>query len=305
MNCPSHCVIFGSRRRSYRELPWRMADFGRLHRYERGGVVHGLSRVRTFCQDDAHIFCTREQVPEEIERFLKMFYKAYKAFGFENIDIKLALRPEKRIGSDADWDMSEGALADGLTRAGLKFESLAGEGAFYGPKIEFHVQDALKRSWQLATLQYDPNLPERFELDYVGDDGKEHRPVMLHRAIFGSLERFISVYIEHCAGNFPAWIAPMQAVVLTVSDKTEEYGRGVLARLKEKGFRVEADFCGDKLGAKIRNARSTRHPYMLVVGPKDSEGGTVSVRSRDRGELGAMEFDAFVAMLTEESKRPL
>ena len=304
MNCPSHCVIFGSRRRSYRELPWRMADFGRLHRYERGGVVHGLSRVRTFCQDDAHIFCTRDQVPEEIERFLKMFYKAYKAFGFENIDIKLALRPDKRIGSDADWDMSEGALADGLTRAGLKFENLAGEGAFYGPKIEFHVQDALKRSWQLATLQYDPNLPERFELDYVGDDGKEHRPVMLHRAIFGSLERFISVYIEHCAGNFPAWIAPMQAVVLTVSDKTEEYGRGVLARLKEKGFRVEADFSGDKLGAKIRNARSTRHPYMLIVGPKDSEGGTVSVRSRDRGELGAMEFDAFVAMLTEESKRP-
>ncbi len=305
MNCPSHCVIFGSRRRSYRELPWRMADFGRLHRYERGGVVHGLSRVRTFCQDDAHIFCTRDQVPAEIERFLKMFYKAYKAFGFEKIDIKLALRPDKRIGSDADWDMSEGALADGLTRAGLTFENLPGEGAFYGPKIEFHVQDALKRSWQLATLQYDPNLPERFELDYVGDDGKEHRPVMLHRAIFGSLERFISVYIEHCAGNFPAWIAPMQAVVLTVSDKTEEYGRGVLARLKEKGFRVEADFSGDKLGAKIRNARSTRHPYMLIVGPKDFEGGTVSVRSRDRGELGAMEFDAFVAMLAEESKRPL
>lgn len=305
MNCPSHCVIFGSRRRSYRELPWRMADFGRLHRYERGGVVHGLSRVRTFCQDDAHIFCTRDQVPEEIERFLKMFYKAYKAFGFEKIDIKLALRPDKRIGSDADWDMSEGALADGLTRAGLTFENLPGEGAFYGPKIEFHVQDALKRSWQLATLQYDPNLPERFELDYVGDDGKAHRPVMLHRAIFGSLERFISVYIEHCAGNFPAWIAPMQAVVLTVSDKTEEYGRGVLARLKEKGFRVEADFSGDKLGAKIRNARSARHPYMLIVGPKDFEGGTVSVRSRDRGELGAMEEGAFVAMLAEESKRPL
>jgi len=304
MNCPSHCVIYGSRRRSYRDLPWRMADFGRLHRYERGGVVHGLSRVRSFCQDDGHIFCTREQVPEEIERFLKLFYKAYKAFGFEKIGIKLALRPDKRIGSDADWDMSEGALADGLTRAGLAFENLPGEGAFYGPKIEFHVQDALKRSWQLATLQYDPNLPERFELDYVGDDGKEHRPVILHRAVFGSLERFISVYIEHCAGNFPAWIAPMQAVVLTVSDKTEEYGRGVLARLKEKGFRVEADFSGDKLGAKIRNARSARHPYMLIVGPKDSEGGTVSVRSRDRGELGAMAFDAFTAMLAEESKRP-
>ena len=304
MNCPSHCVIFGSRRRSYRELPWRVADFGRLHRYERGGVVHGLSRVRTFCQDDAHVFCTRAQVPDEIEAFIKMLYVAYKAFGFEKVDVKLALRPDKRIGSDADWDMSEGALAEGLRRAGLPFENLPGEGAFYGPKVEFHVQDALKRSWQLGTIQYDPNLPERFELDYVGDDGKEHRPVMLHRAVFGSLERFISVYIEHCCGNFPAWIAPLQAVVLTVSDKSEAYGRDVLARLKAKGFRLEADFSGDKLGAKIRNARSTRHPYMIVIGEKDAEGGTVSIRSRDKGELGAMPFDQFVAMLTEESKAP-
>ncbi len=304
MNCPSHCVIFGSKRRSYRELPWRMADFGRLHRYERGGVVHGLSRVRSFCQDDAHVFCTRAQVPDEIEAFIKMLYVAYKAFGFEKVDVKLALRPDKRIGSDADWDMSEGALAEGLRRAGLEFENLPNEGAFYGPKVEFHVQDALKRSWQLGTIQYDPNLPERFELDYVGDDGKEHRPVMLHRAVFGSLERFISVYIEHCGGNFPAWIAPVQAVVLTVSDKSEEYGRGVLARLKAKGFRVEGDFSGDKLGAKIRNARSTRHPYMIVIGEKDAEGGTVSVRSRDKGELGAMPFDQFAAMLGEESKPP-
>ena len=304
MNCPSHCVIFGSRRRSYRELPWRVADFGRLHRYERGGVVHGLSRVRTFCQDDAHVFCTRAQVPDEIEAFIKMLYVAYKAFGFEKVDVKLALRPEKRIGSDADWDMSEGALAEGLRRAGLPFENLPGEGAFYGPKVEFHVQDALKRSWQLGTIQYDPNLPERFELDYVGDDGKEHRPVMLHRAVFGSLERFISVYIEHCGGNFPAWIAPLQAVVLTVSDKSEAYGRDVLARLKAKGFRLEADFSGDKLGAKIRNARSTRHPYMVVIGEKDAEGGTVSIRSRDKGELGAMPFDQFAAMLAEESKPP-
>jgi len=304
MNCPSHCVIFGSRRRSYRELPWRMADFGRLHRYERGGVVHGLSRVRSFCQDDAHVFCTRAQVPDEIEAFIKMLYVAYKAFGFGKVDVKLALRPDKRIGSDADWDMSEGALAEGLRRAGLEFENLPNEGAFYGPKVEFHVQDALKRSWQLGTIQYDPNLPERFELDYVGDDGKEHRPVMLHRAVFGSLERFISVYIEHCGGNFPTWIAPVQATVLTVSDKSEEYGRGVLARLKAKGFRVEGDFSGDKLGAKIRNARGTRHPYMIVIGEKDAEGGTVSVRSRDKGELGAMPFDQFAAMLTEESTPP-
>jgi threonyl-tRNA synthetase len=304
MNCPSHCVIFGSRRRSYRELPWRVADFGRLHRYERGGVVHGLSRVRTFCQDDAHIFCTRQQVPEEIEKFIAMLYKAYKAFDFDKIEVKLATRPEKRIGTDADWDMSEGALKEGLERAGLKFEILPGEGAFYGPKVEFHVQDALKRSWQLGTIQYDPNLPERFELDYVGEDGKEHRPVMLHRAVFGSLERFISVYIEHCGGNFPAWIAPMQAIVLTVSDKTEAYGRDVFARLRAKGFRVESDFSGDKLGAKIRNARTARHPYMLIVGPKDAEGGTVSVRSRDKGELGAIPFDQFAAMLEEESKSP-
>ena len=304
MNCPSHCVIFGSRRRSYRELPWRMADFGRLHRYERGGVVHGLSRVRTFCQDDAHIFCTRDQVAAEIAKFMQLFYRVYKAFGFEKIDVKLATRPEKRIGTDADWDMSEGALKAGLEGAGLTFETLPGEGAFYGPKIEFHVQDALKRTWQLGTMQYDPNLPERFELDYVGEDGKEHRPVMLHRAIFGSLERFISVYIEHCGGNFPAWIAPMQAKVLTVSDKSETYGRDVLARLKAKGFRVEADFAGDKLGAKIRTARTARHPYMLVIGEKDAEGGTVSVRSRDRGELGAMPFDQFVSMLSAESKFP-
>ena len=304
MNCPSHCVIFGSRRRSYRELPWRVADFGRLHRYERGGVVHGLSRVRTFCQDDAHVFCTVAQVAEEIEKFIAMLYTAYKTFQFEKVEVKLALRPEKRIGSDEDWDMMEKALAVGLERAGLAFENLPGEGAFYGPKVEFHVQDALKRSWQLGTIQYDSNLPKRFELDYVGDDGKEHRPVMLHRAVFGSLERFISVYIEHCGGNFPSWIAPMQAMVLTVSDKTEAYGRDVLARLKAQGFRVEADFSGDKLGAKIRNARTARHPYMLIVGPKDAEGGTVSVRSRDKGELGALPFDQFAAMLAEESKMP-
>ncbi len=304
MNCPSHCVIFGARKRSYRELPWRVADFGRLHRYERGGVVHGLSRVRSFCQDDAHIFCTRDQVPAEIETFIKMLYAVYKAFAFDSIDIKLALRPEKRVGSDEFWDMSEKALADGLERAGLPFENLPGEGAFYGPKIEFHVKDALKRSWQLGTIQYDPNLPERFELAYTAEDGKDHRPVMLHRAVLGSLERFISVYIEHCGGNFPAWIAPTQALVLTVSDKSEEYGRKVLEALRGKGLRIEADFSADKLGAKIRNARLMRHPYMLVVGPKDAEAGTVSVRSRDKGELGAMPLEQFAATLLAESQPP-
>ncbi|MBX3232931.1 MAG: threonine--tRNA ligase [Labilithrix sp.] len=304
MNCPSHCVIYGVRKRSYRELPWRVADFGRLHRYERGGVVHGLSRVRTFCQDDAHIFCTREQVPSEIERFLKMFYAIYKAFSLTKIDIRLATRPDKRIGADEDWDMSEKALAEGLERAGLPFTFSPGEGAFYGPKLEFHVQDALKRSWQLGTMQYDPNLPERFELEYTGEDGKAHRPVMLHRAIFGTFERFLSVYLEHIGGNFPTWLAPSQVIVLTVSDKSEAYGRSVLEELKAQGHRAEADFSGDKLGAKIRTARTMRHPYMLVVGPKDAEAGTVSVRARDAGDLGAMPRADFLAKLAAESSPP-
>ncbi|HVJ94146.1 MAG TPA: threonine--tRNA ligase [Labilithrix sp.] len=304
MNCPSHCVIFGSRRRSYRELPWRVADFGRLHRYERGGVVHGLSRVRTFCQDDAHIFCTADQVAGEIEKFLKMFYSVYKAFSLTKIDIRLASRPDKRIGSDEMWDMSERALQEGLERAGLPFELSPGEGAFYGPKLEFHVQDALKRSWQLGTMQFDPNLPERFDLSYTGEDGKDHRPVMLHRAVFGTFERFLSVYLEHCGGNFPTWLAPTQAIVLTVSDKSEAYGRSVLEELRSNGIRAEADFSGDKLGAKIRAARTFRYPYMLVVGPKDAEANAVSVRSRDAGELGAMPRADLVAKILAESIPP-
>jgi threonyl-tRNA synthetase len=304
MNCPSHCVIFGSRRRSYRELPMRVADFGRCHRYERGGVVHGLSRVRTFCQDDAHIFCTREQVPAEIERFLKFFYAIYRAFGFEKIDVKLATRPESRLGTDADWDMAEGALAEGLRRVGSPYEVLPGEGAFYGPKYEFHVQDALKRSWQLGTFQYDPNLPERFGLSYIGEDGKEHRPVMLHRAIYGSIERFFSIYIEHTGGNFPTWISPRQAMLVTVSEKVDDYARKAHERLREAGLRVDLDVSADKLGAKIRNARLARYPYILVVGPKEAESDALGVRSRDKGELGSMPLAELQAKLVAESTPP-
>ncbi|MCU0653779.1 MAG: threonine--tRNA ligase [Polyangiaceae bacterium] len=300
MNCPSHCVIFGSRRRSYRELPMRVADFGRLHRYERGGTVHGLSRVRSFAQDDAHIFCSQEQVSVEIERFIRMLYEVYQTFKFDHIDIKLALRPEKRIGSAELWDSAEGALEVGLKAAGLPFEFLPGEGAFYGPKIEFHVKDALKRSWQLGTIQFDPNLPERFELSYVGQDGKEHRPIMLHRAILGSLERFMSVYIEHCGGNFPTWIAPRHCIVLTVSEKTNEHAQKVVDRLRARGIRADADLSADKLGAKIRNARLMRYPYLCVVGPKEAEADAVGVRSRERGELGAMPVDAFLDLLLDE-----
>jgi threonyl-tRNA synthetase len=305
MNCPSHCVIFGARKRSYRELPWRVADFARLHRYERGGVVHGLARVRSFSQDDAHIFCAAEQVPVEIERFLRFFYAVYKALSFESIDVKLATRPEKRLGSDEGWDVAERSLAEGLERAGKKFDLSPGEGAFYGPKIEFHVKDALKRSWQLATLQFDPFLPERFALRFTGEDGKDHQPVMLHRAIFGSMERFFAVYLEHCGGNFPTWLAPRQAVVLTVSEKSDEYARKVVDRLRAKGLRVDADLSSDKLGAKIRNARLQRYPYMLVVGPKEAEADAVGVRSRDAGELGAMKVDELVARLLTESAPPI
>jgi len=304
MNCPSHCVIFGSRKRSYRELPWRAADFGRLHRYERGGVVHGLSRVRTFCQDDGHIFCTPEQIPGEIEAFIKLLYAVYKAFEFTKIDIKLATRPEKRFGSDEEWDLSEKALQDGLVNAGLPFEITPGEGAFYGPKVEFHVQDALKRSWQLGTIQYDPNLPNRFDLAYTGDDGKDHRPIMLHRAVLGSLERFFSVYLEHCGGNFPTWISPKQVAVLTVTDEVDDYANQVVADLRARGIRVDVDLGRDKLGAKIRNARLSRVPYICVIGAKEKETSAVGVRSRDRGELGAIPFSEFIETVAKEAIPP-
>jgi threonyl-tRNA synthetase len=304
MNCPSHCVMFGSRRRSYRELPWRVADFARLHRYERGGVVHGLARVRSFSQDDAHIFCGMDQVSDEIERFLGLLRQVYAAFGFDKIDIKLATRPpaEKRLGTDAEWDVSEAALARSLQHADLRYEVTPGEGAFYGPKIEFHVHDALGRSWQLGTIQYDANLPARFELSYVGEDGHPHRPVMLHRAVLGSLERFFAVYLEHCGGNFPTWIAPQQAIVLPVSEKTDKYARQVASRLGDAGIRVDMDLSSDKLGAKVRNARMKRYPYLLVVGPKEAEADCVGVRSRDAGELGAMKVDELAARIVAESK---
>jgi len=302
MNCPSHCMIFGSKKRSYRELPWRVADFARLHRYERGGVVHGLARVRSFSQDDAHIFCEEKDVAREIHDFIQMLYEAYKIFEFRDIDIKLATRPppDQRFGSDTDWDASEGALAAGLKAADLPFEIAPGEGAFYGPKVEFHVKDALKRSWQLGTIQFDKNLPSRFELAYVGEDGKEHMPVMLHRAVLGSIERFFGVYLEHCGGNFPAWLSPKQAIVLTVSEKSDAFAKAAQKRMQDAGLRVDLDTSADKLGAKIRNARLQRYPYLCVVGPKEAESDSLGVRSRDRGELGAIKVDDVIAMIAKE-----
>ncbi len=305
MNCPSHCLIFGHRRRSYRELPWRVADFGRLHRYERGGVVHGLARVRSFCQDDAHIFCRPDQIEQEIAGFIDLLYEVYAAFKFERVDIKLATRPDKRIGSDEQWDLAEKALADALNKKGLAFEVAEGEGAFYGPKLEFHIHDALKRSWQLGTIQVDYALPDRFDLDFIGSDGAAHRPVMLHRAILGSLERFLSVLIEHVGGAFPVWLAPEQAVVVTVSEKQTVYALEVVRVLRERGIRARADISADKLGAKIRAARLTRVPYVVVVGDKESEARNVAPRSRDLNkDIGPMPLDAFADLVVAEAKSP-
>jgi threonyl-tRNA synthetase len=305
MNCPSHCLIFGHRRRSYRELPWRVADFGRLHRYERGGVVHGMARVRSFCQDDAHIFCAEEQLEGEISAFLHLFYAVYAAFKFQKIDIKLATRPEKRTGTDAQWDASEKALGDALVKAKLPFELSPGEGAFYGPKLEFHVEDALKRSWQLGTLQLDYSMPDRFELEYTGADGAAHRPVMLHRAVLGSLERFFAIYIEHTAGAFPPWLAPEQAVVITVSERQNEYAERVVAALADRGLRARADTGSDKLGAKKRNARLMRVPYIVVVGDREAAESLVAPWSREQNaDLGPMPLAAFIDRLAAEAVPP-
>jgi threonyl-tRNA synthetase len=304
MNCPGHCLIFGQRKRSYRELPWRVADFGRLHRYERGGVVHGLARVRTFCQDDAHIFCTPEQMEAELVSFNQLLFEVYHAFSFENVSTKLALRPEKRVGTDEMWDAAEAVLEKVLVQSNIPFEKQPGEGAFYGPKLEFHVTDAIGRSWQLGTMQVDYALPERFDLEYIGADGAAHRPVMLHRAILGSLERFFGVYLEHCAGKFPVWLAPEQVALVTVSEKQTEYAEKVRSALAARGFRVTVDSGADKLGAKIRNARMMRHPYVGVLGDKEAETGAVAVRSRDEGELGALDLEAFIERLTKEAKHP-
>ncbi len=304
MNCPSHCLIFGQRRRSYRELPWRVADFGRLHRFERAGVLHGLARVRSFCQDDAHIFCSEDQIEAETRSFNQLLFHVYRAFDFQNISVKLALRPEKRLGTDDLWDRAEGALERVLREADVPFEKLPGEGAFYGPKLEFHVVDALKRSWQLGTIQLDYALPERFGLEYVGSDGGSHRPVMLHRAVLGSIERFYGIYLEHVAGKFPVWLAPEQATLVTVSEKQTEYAERVRRELAAHGLRVVVDSGADKLGAKIRNARLMRHPYIVVLGENEAAAGTVTPRSRDAGELGSMPVAEFAARLLAESKPP-
>jgi threonyl-tRNA synthetase len=300
MNCPGHTQIYALERRSYRDLPIRLADFARLHRYERSGVTHGLARVRSFAQDDAHIFITPDQIEGEIDRELRLIKEIYDAFGFAEVRIAHSTRPEKRLGDDAMWDAAEGALEAALRKNGLDFHINPGEGAFYGPKLEFQVTDAIGRPWQLGTIQVDYQLPRRFNLEYIGADGKEHQPVMIHRAILGSLERFIGIIIEHFAGAFPTWLAPVQAKVLPLSEKFLDYGREVTGKLKAAGLRVETDESNEKLGAKIRIAQMQKVPYMLVVGEKEASTGTVAVRRRSGGDQPVMSIDELVAMVREQ-----
>lgn len=297
MNCPCHVQVFNQGLKSYRDLPLRLAEFGSCHRNEPSGALHGIMRVRGFTQDDAHIFCTNSQIRQEALDFIKLTLDVYKDFGFDNIAMKLSTRPDKRVGSDELWDLAEKDLADALDDAGLDWELQAGEGAFYGPKIEFSLKDSLGRVWQCGTLQLDFNLPERLDAEYVGESGERERPVMLHRAILGSFERFIGILIEHYAGFFPAWLAPVQAVVMNITDKQANYCENVVNQLSTQGFRAISDLRNEKIGFKIRERTLERIPFMLVVGDKEMESGTVNVRTREGENLGSMSLDEFVNVL--------
>ncbi len=298
MNCPSHCLIYATRSRSYRELPLRLADFGRLHRFERSGVVQGLTRVRTFAQDDAHIYCTPDQIGSEVERLFEFIFRVYQTFGFSQPIIYLSTKPEKAIGDDALWQSAEAQLQRCLDERGVAYTLNPGEGAFYGPKIDFVVHDAIGREWQLGTIQLDFNLPERFALTYAAEDGTEKRPVMIHRAILGSIERFFGVMLEHFAGDLPLWLAPEQVRVLPVSDRFLEAARAVRERLAAAGIRAEVDERSEKLGAKIRDGEVEKVPVLLVVGGREAASGGASVRVRHRGDLGAKSLETIVATLT-------
>jgi threonyl-tRNA synthetase len=300
MNCPGHCYLFATRKYSYRELPVRFADFSRLHRFEPSGTLAGLTRVRSMAQDDAHIYCTAEQLDSELLKFVEMTREVYAVFGFERVEVTLQTRPEKFLGRVELWEAAEAALRRVLEQAGYAVSVLPGEGAFYGPKIGFDFRDVLERSWTLATVQIDCAMPERFGLKYVTADGSLATPVMLHRAVLGSLERFIAILLEHTAGNFPLWLAPVQARVLTLTERQEGYGRQVVDRLIQAGLRVELDDRNEKLGYKIREAQLQKVPYILVVGDKEAESGTIA--PRHRGEtLPAVPIDALIAQLTAEA----
>lgn len=300
MNCPGHVQIFNQGLKSYRDLPLRMAEFGCCHRNEPSGALHGLMRVRGFTQDDAHIFCTEEQILEEVSGCIKMVYDTYETFGFEKIVVKLSTRPEERVGSDEMWDKSEAALAEALAANDIEFQYQPGEGAFYGPKIEFTLHDCLDRPWQCGTVQLDFSMPGRLGSTYVAEDGERKVPVMIHRAILGSLERFIGILTEEYAGHFPTWLAPTQAVILNITDKQSDYCQKIAKKLKESGIRVKPDLRNEKIGFKIREHTLKRVPYMLVVGDKEMEAGEVAVRTRKGDDLGKMSIDEFLVKVGQD-----
>ncbi len=299
MNCPGHFLMFSQQAFSYRDLPVRYADFGRLHRYERSGVTQGLTRVRTFCQDDAHLFVSLEEMPAEMDRFIDLIDEVYGAFGFTDVKVALATRPEKFMGTVENWDLAEKALAAAFERRGRAYEINAGDGAFYGPKLDFQVTDAIGRAWQLGTLQVDFSNPERFDLEYTAEDGTKKRPVVLHRAVLGSLERFFGILVEHTGGDFPLWLSPEQARVIPVSDKLLDYARSVAAELRAAGLRVTVDERNEKLGAKIRHGELEKVPALLVVGEKEREAGAVSLRKRHEGDLGSRKLAEVVSEMKQ------
>ena len=303
MNCPCHVQVFNQGLRSYRDLPLRLAEFGSCHRNEASGTLQGLMRVRGFVQDDAHIFCTEAQIQSEVATFIDLLYQVYADFGFDEVLIKLSTRPEKRVGSDEVWDKAEKALADALQAANLPYELLPGEGAFYGPKIEFSLKDCIGRIWQCGTIQVDFSMPGRLDAQYVAEDGSRQVPVMLHRAILGSFERFIGILIEHYEGAFPLWLAPVQVTIMNITDRQEEYARSVAKNLKKQGVRVDLDLRNEKIGFKIREHTIARVPYLLVLGDKEVENETVAVRTRDGKDLGAMSLENLQNVLAEETSR--
>ena len=305
MNCPSHCLLYAGTKRSYRDLPLRLADFGRLHRYERSGVTAGLMRVRSFSQDDAHIFCAPEQIEAEVATVMEMIVHTYDLFGFPERRIYLGTRPERSIGSAEAWERAERTLTHVLERRGVAFELHAGDGAFYGPKIDFCVLDAMRREWQLGTVQLDFSLPERFDLHFVNSDGREERPVMIHRALLGSIERFMAILIEHCAGDFPLWLAPVQVRLITVTDQQHAYAERVLAELRRAGLRAESDLRNEKLGYKIREAELEKVPIVLVIGDKEVAAGTVAPRRRGAGTLPPTDVTTFVRAIVAEARPSL
>ena len=300
MNCPMHIGIYKSQQRSYRDLPQRYSEMGTVYRAELSGTLHGLMRVRGFTVDDAHLFCTPEQIPREIDDCVDFAYQVLRTFGFDKIKYELSVKGSDTsklyLGSDEQWEKAESALAAGLNARGIEYQRMEGEAAFYGPKIDFKIEDAIGRLWQLGTVQWDFNLPERFELEYIGEDNKPHRPVMVHRALFGSIERFFGVLIEHYAGAFPLWLAPVQIEVLTITDRINEYAETVAQELRAAGLRVEVNTRSDKIGAKIRDAQLQKIPFMLVLGDRELEQGQVAVRERTKGDLGAMSLDEFRQM---------